>query len=352
MNRPICVLVLGVGGNLGQGILKALRLSPIPYRTIAACISPLASGLFTADRGYVSPSFNDPQFLSWLQQICLHEKIDVILTGVEPVLFVLAEHAEEIKKSCGTFCLVSPPSILNLAQDKLKTCLWLEKQGFHFPQYKLASPLLSLDQLWSDASFPLIAKPRYGRSGSGIIKIEDKNSLTYALNQKDYLLQEYIGSADEEFTVGTFSDQKGKVCGVIVMKRELLNGTTYRAVLGDFPEVEQEARKIVDALKPLGPCNLQFRIRADGKPICFEINMRFSGTTPFRARFGFNEVDAAIRHFVLGESEIVLPKVTKGVALRYWNEIYVDPQAVSELTSHQKLDEPRQFKTIVEDYGI
>jgi hypothetical protein len=46
------VLVLGVGGNVSQGILKALALCTLPVRVIGACISPLSLGLYTADRAY------------------------------------------------------------------------------------------------------------------------------------------------------------------------------------------------------------------------------------------------------------------------------------------------------------
>jgi len=135
------------------------------------------------------------------------------------------------------------------------------------------------------------------------------------------------------------------------MKRELLEGTTYRAIVGEFPEVKQAAESIITQLKPLGPCNLQFRIRQDGVPICFEMNMRFSGTTPIRARFGFNEVTATLEHYILGRDDFILPQVTTGIALRYWNEIYIEPKAYQEMITKNVLTHPEQFETLVENYG-
>lgn len=352
MDKSLCVLILGVGGNIGQGILKALALSDLPHRAIGACVSPLASGLYTTDSSYVSPFYNEPHFLDWLLTVCKKEQVDVILTGVEPVLSFLAEHAAKIKQSTQTVCIVSDIQALTIAQDKLKTSQWLEAHGFQYPKYALSCDLASVEQLYQRCGFPLIAKPRYGRGGSGIIKIEDEKSLRFATHQSDYLLQEYIGTPCDEYTVGTFSNKKGELCGTIVMKRELLSGTTHRAVLGEFPEVKKEAEKIVTALKPFGPCNLQFRVSDEGVPYCFEINMRFSGTTPFRARFGFNEVKASLEHFILDKENIELPIVTQGIGLRYWNEIYIDPIAFQKMHSSKELSDPKSFKIQVEDYGI
>jgi len=42
--QPLQVLVLGVGGNVSQGILKALAASKIPCRVIGACIVLYRSG--------------------------------------------------------------------------------------------------------------------------------------------------------------------------------------------------------------------------------------------------------------------------------------------------------------------
>ena len=48
----INVLVLGVGGNVSQGILKALRASDLDLRIVGACIGTLSTGLYMCDEGY------------------------------------------------------------------------------------------------------------------------------------------------------------------------------------------------------------------------------------------------------------------------------------------------------------
>jgi carbamoyl-phosphate synthase large subunit len=131
------------------------------------------------------------------------------------------------------------------------------------------------------------------------------------------------------------------------MRRTLLHGTTSVAEIGEFNEVRNEARKIAQALNPLGPSNIQLRV-SNERPVCFEINIRFSGTTPIRAQFGFNDVEASIRHFLLGETDYVLPEITEGVALRYWNEAYIDLDAYGQLKKTGFLKNPNSYPIIIE----
>ena len=115
------------------------------------------------------------------------------------------------------------------------------------------------------------------------------------------------------------------------------------------PEDHLEVRRIADKLKPRGPCNVQLRMSSKG-PVCFEINVRFSGTTPMRTYYGFNEVEAALRHFVLNEPLADFPIIREGVVVRYWNELYLAPEAVHNLEREGQLHEPMQFGPFFENF--
>ncbi len=351
LSNPVNILVLGVGGNVSQGILKSLGRSNLTCRIIGACVSPLALGLYVADKSYVSPMANDDHFIDWLIDTCKREGVQAILSGVEPVLNVIAKYEKFIYSQTGAVCIVSSSEQLAIASNKFTTCQWLENNGFNFPKYAMAGDEMAIKKLSEEVSYPLIAKPCIGRGARGIINIYNLVDLTYASGLSNYVIQEYIGDPESEYTVGCFCDKIGQVRGTIAMRRDLLEGTTYRAEVVDIPELKFEAERIVSALRPVGPCNLQFRISSLGKPVCFEINLRFSGTTPLRAYFGFNDVEAAIRHYVLGEYIENLPLITEGVALRYWNEMYVEPKAVQTLRESNVLEEPRKYKPVVEDFG-
>ena len=349
--NSLTVLVLGVGGNVSQGILKALALSKLSCRVIAACISPTGLGLYTADSAYVSPRADDPIFFQWLMNTCRAEGVQAVLSGVEPVLMVLAKRRQELQEKTGAVCIVSNPAQLSIGNNKLETCQWLAKHGFNFPQHAASEDKKALTLIASKCGYPLIAKSRFGKGSQGIIKVRNESELKRVRLLEGYLIQEYLGNSDSEYTAGCYCDKDGRVRGVIVMRRELMHGTTTWAEVGEFPEIRAEVVRIVQALRPSGPCNVQLRMTRKG-PVCFEINVRFSGTTPVRARLGFNEVESALRHFVLGEPATDFPVIRAGTVVRYWNELYVSPKAVAALRETGRLNEHRHSSFLVEDWGV
>ncbi len=348
--RPLNVLVLAVGGNVSQGILKSLARSRRAWRVIGADISPHQVGLFAVDRSFVSPWANSPEFLPWLLEVCRCESVDAILSGAEAVLTVLAHHRDAIERDTGAVCLVSDVETMEIGDDKLKTCQWLEARGLPHPAFARADAPEDARRLVEGAGFPLVAKPRRGGGSRGLFLVENEDDLAYACRKADYLLQAHVGTEEGEYTVGCFMGRDGTLAPSCCMRRELLAGTTYRAFIGAHDEVRRVAEAIVSALRPRGPCNVQLRMTDDG-PVCFEINPRFSGSAPIRAHFGYNEAEAALEHFVRG-LPVQLPLVTDGIGLRYWNELYPDPVAVEALEARGALLEASEHDHAIEDWGL
>jgi carbamoyl-phosphate synthase large subunit len=347
VNERPTVLVLGAGSNVSQGILKALALASLRCRVVAACVTPDAAGLYLADRAYVSPYADDPGFSAWVIDVCRREGVRAVLSGVEPVLAALAEAAEEIRASAGAVCIVSPPEVLRVGQDKLVSCRWLAERGFPHPRFAHAAERDALEALVAQCGYPLIAKPRHGRSAEGLEVIADASALERIADRDDLVVQELLGDAAGEYTVGCFCDADGVLRGSIAMHRQLSAGTTVRAEVGTFDEAREVSERVVGALRPVGPCNVQLRL-SGRRAVPFELNVRFSGTTPMCARLGFNDVEAAVRHFALGEPAVDLAAARDGVVLRYWNEVYVPREAVESLSRGEALD---GHPGSVEDWG-
>lgn len=335
----VTVLVLGVGGNVSQGIVKALRSGPTPVRIVAACISPLSTGLYAGDVALISPPADEQDFLEWVADVCLSEGVEGIFSGVEPVLLALAPHAASLRKRTGAVVVTSPSGVLAIGQDKLLTARWLEERGLPHGRAADAVDRTAVDRLVADSGFPLVVKPRRGKGAQGVGVVEDELALAAALGE-GLIVQQHLGSEVDEYTAGGFCDANGRLRGTIVMRRTLVSGTTATARVGMFPEVREVAERVVRALAPIGPCNVQLRVHK-GIPTPFELNVRFSGTTPMRACLGFGEVDLALRHLVLGDAAEDLPVVTGGVALRYWDELYVEPEAIEAIARDGRLEDPR-----------
>jgi len=331
----IKILLTGAGALLGQGIIKSLRMSSLDCEIIGADPHPLAAGLYRSDKACLLPMADSPNFLGELLRIARSECVDAVLVGTDVELGILAAHRAEIEAEVGAKVLVSSPEVIAIANDKWKTYLFLKEHGFPYPESCLAS---DLEDFLSRVPFPLVVKPRVGARSVGKTLVANRKQLEWALETlENPIIQECLLPESEEYTVGTLVFD-GKCLAVVPMKRELRDGNTFRAYVDDYPAIVEAIQPIATALNPYGPANFQLRYTKNGATV-FEINGRFSGTTPFRAVMGFNEVEAALRHILFGQT-IPPPRCRKGIVLRYLNEMVISFEAYQTLAQDGKLQNP------------
>lgn len=322
----IKILVLGAGGNVSQGIIKALKNSDFGEAKLnitGACISPESLGLFMCDRAAVSPYANEESFIPWLIEICNRESIRIVLTGVEENIMAISSAKERFERETNAIFIATDLDKLRIGQDKYLTCEWLSENGLHFPKYCLLENREAVEQLVKNCGFPLIAKPRVGKGSNGVQKVCDRVELEKLIGLKDYVLQECIGDETKEYTVGCYVDKAGILRETIVMHRKLEHGSTAMAEVVWDAEVREEAERICEKFKPRGPLNIQMRKNDAGEAVCFELNVRFSGTTPMRTHFGFKDVEAMVKEYLLEQPIDDCFQVREGIACRYTNEFYV-----------------------------
>jgi carbamoyl-phosphate synthase large subunit len=319
------VLVTGAGAVLGQGIIKSIRSANIPCAIVAADPNPLSVGLYWSDQAFLVPMANDPGFPAAIEHLLGEVRPDVVFVGTDVELGVFASRRAEWEARFGTRILVSSPEIIEIADDKYATARFLAEHGLDFPISVLPEDKESLDDLIDSVGFPLIVKPRRGARAVGVSLVRNRSELEQALaGRTDLVVQELAGPDDQEYTAGVlfFDDE---VQASIVLRRDLRDGNTHRAFVGDYPDCEEYVHAVARALKPFGPANFQFRKGRDGRCRLFEINARFSGTTPMRALAGFNEVELCLQHLLHGQA-IRQPAIQPGVILRFLEEQFV-PQS-------------------------
>jgi carbamoyl-phosphate synthase large subunit len=318
------ILVTGAGALLGQGIIRSLRSSSLAAQIVAVDPSPLAAGLYWADAAHLVPLASSRNYLPALRAVLDRERPDAVLIGTDAELTVLAACRDELEAEYQTHVVVSNPRVVAIADDKWLTNLFLKAHGFDYPRSCLPG---GEESLIEEVGFPLVVKPRRGARSIGLNLVHDRAALKTTLAAvPNAIVQECVGTADVEFTAGTLSF--AKECISIVMRRELRDGNTYRAFAEEYAELNQTVRAMANALQPIGPANFQFRLEG-GHVKVFEINARFSGTTPLRDHAGFNEVEMTLRHVLLGEA-LSQPIIRPVVILRHWSETVVDPAELVE----------------------
>ena len=323
----INTLITGVGGPLGQGIVKASRKSKVPCRLIGTDRAKLSVGLDWVDESEILPDCSDSEkYITALITVCQKFNVQLILPGSEGEIRVISTNIEHIERNTCAKLVAAPLPILEICFDKLRTCYFLEEQGLNYPAYAPLKDDERTNQLLAQQGYPLLAKPCRGSGSQGIFIIRSNTDLQYiqSLN-KEYVLQELLQPDDQEYTVGIYTTTAGEQISGICMRRELAAGNTYRAWVVPEKTVLKQATDVVKKLGILGPCNVQLRLTERGA-IPFEINPRFSGTTGMRAQFGYNEVEMVIRDVVLNEA-VPQPTVQTGTALRFWEEHYLTSDA-------------------------
>lgn len=327
------ILVLGMGSNVSQGIVKALRnINDLSIRIIGACISKSSVGLYMCDDAIISPLAKNDIFIPWYIKTCRDNNIAMTFTGVEEVIDILVKNRNYIEKNSDTKFLFPKKEAWEIGLDKYRTCQWLKEHGIPYPDFALASDDLAVHRLIKRVGFPLIAKPRRGKSSLGILKAESINELNSILGNTNYVIQEYIGNMDNEYTVGCYYEKNGKLLSKMILHRYLKNGSTSMAEIISDEKIDRIIAHISKNLLMTGPMNFQLRYRTDGTPVCFEWNVRYSGTTAIRNHFGFRDVEAAIREYLLNDDiGQCFTNAVRGIALRMEDEIYIENKNFKEL---------------------
>jgi carbamoyl-phosphate synthase large subunit len=323
--KPIAVLVTGVGDTVGQALVKAARRSAIPCRVLGTDRDELSVGLNWVEKGFVLPHCSQAEaYLDQLREICVAEGVQLILPGSEKELELLARNAAALQAEAGAIVVGSPPEVLQVALNKWETCRFLERAGLRFPRFARLDADDDLQRLIREVGFPLIAKPFHGTGARGLVRLNSwKEIEALRVEATEMVVQEYLQPDDEEYSVGVYTLKDGRQVGAMsYQRRHMVAGDTYKARIGSHAAVEAEAKAVVAALRPAGPCNVQLRVTERG-PVTFEINPRYSGGVSLRAYFGYNEVEMAVRDLVLNQP-VPEPRVKSGVALRFWEELYLE----------------------------
>lgn len=322
------ILVTGAGALLGQGILRCLDQSEIQYHIVAADPDVRSTGHALAHTSYVIPFASDPKYFERVEQIIAEEKIDIILVGTDTELPLFAERKVQLEEKFGVKVVVSSTEVIEITNDKWLTAEFLRKNNFPFPLSALTTDAAQIENLKMKGNFPFIAKPVDGARSKGIEIVNNESDLERICSYNNNLVvQELLGDEHGEYTTGCLV-VGGKCVAITSLVRDLRDGNTWRAYRYGEENFDDTIALIAEALQVEGPANFQYRIR-EGKPVVFEINGRFSGTTPLRMMFGFNEVEALVEYY-LNNKEIAQPSLKNGTVLRTFSDIFIENEVLAQ----------------------
>lgn len=316
LTTRIKVLVTGVGAASAQSAIKGLRLQKkIPIKILGADSNLENAGRFLVDEFYQLPEVGETNFFPKLLSLVKAKRPLLLVPIVDAEFLKLSQEKEKLEKF-GCKMALSSPQTIKICQDKWQTHVFFRQNN-----YKSAPTFLPAD-LPRKIKFPLIIKPRDGRSTHDTYKLETKKDLEFYLKKvNNPIIQEWIKG--QEYTADTISDFKGNFLGCCVRKRiETRLGISYKGETVRNKTVANLLKKLCNQLRIIGPANIQFFKR--GKDLILsEVNPRFSGGLPLSIAAGFNS-PLVLLELALGQkiksSEL---SARSGVKMfRYWSEVF------------------------------
>jgi len=244
-------------------------------RIIAADLSNLAPALYVADKHYLVPRIDDPNYLDAILDICRKEKINAVTTLIDPEIELLAKNRARFEE-IGVEVLAPYAETAELCFDKFKMYRYLTAHGIAAPDtwgdYSSAMAAIESGSL----AFPVFVKPRTGSGSVGARKVQDAETLKTLCEADPTLIIQRLmdGDLDADVYIDTISHKAVSAFS----KRKLETKIDGASKTISFKDEKLFAfiREITELLKFNGPVDMDFFYQ-DGTYYLSEVNPRFGG---------------------------------------------------------------------------
>ncbi len=310
------VLVTGIGGNVGQGILRNIAALPFNIRKVGVNVKAFSAGNHLVDCFYKVPFYDATDYIECLQKIVQTENVDLIIPSTDYESNTLAKYREQFSCPIAT----SPYETSCIYLDKYKSYL-------HHKTHQLPFAKSDLPSTYQNQFEQYIVKGREGRGSRDLFfnppKVKDFTD--------EFMVQELLEGP--EITTAFYVTKSGKLHGFINFERQLVNGTTQECRVDRQYDQQLQSilKQLVSCTSFSGSANMQSIVCQDGSIVPFEINCRISGTNSIRANFGFEDVKYTLEEYLYNRPPS-LPHITQGTAVRILMDvIYPNVDASTDL---------------------
>jgi len=288
----IRVLVTALGGDLGQALVKSLRVGETDFEISGCDMDDSGLGRAFVSRFHSVPSASDAaHYVNAIEDLCRRAKNDVIVPASEAEIRVLAKVGQRLPSGPAVVC--QPWSWLQVYGDKLDCMRALEG---HLPLAAFAdsSDPETVAKLVEKVGFPLVVKPRHSSGSRGVRVVKTAEQLRTSIAQlPGSVVQEFIADHDGEFSVGIFACDH--FTEVLAFRRELgPGGASWFAETSEDKAVLDYALDFAKASGLSGSANIQMRKNGSSVRL-LEVNPRFSSLVAARAICGFRDAEWSIQ---------------------------------------------------------
>ncbi|MDQ3292531.1 MAG: ATP-grasp domain-containing protein [Bacteroidota bacterium] len=281
-------------------------------------MNPKLSAACNVSDGYFKmKSVGDPSYINDLLELCLAQKIKLVVPTIDTELQVLANHKDSFAER-GIHLVVSSADFISKCRDKRKTNQFFEQCGITIPA--------AIDK--QNPTFPLFIKPYDGSLSADIFIVRRPEELThYHMTNEKLLFMEYIDKAEhDEYTVDMYYGKDNQVKCIVPRRRiEIRGGEISKGITSKNIIVPYLKEKIGHIAGAIGCLTVQVFLNKNTHQIYgIEINPRFGGGYPLSYQAGANYPNWLVKEYLLSEEIPYTDNWSNNLLmLRYDDEVLV-----------------------------
>jgi carbamoyl-phosphate synthase large subunit len=306
------VLVPGAAAPAGINTIKSLKMSNFAGKIVATDSTSLSAGFFMADVNEILPEADAQYYVKRLFEIVEKHHVQVLMPSSGYDIYPYSDNREALAK-IGATAVVSDRDTLEICRDKLLT--YKKMSGKYNLPFTTADP----DKV---KSFPVIAKPRFGKGSRNIIKVNNEADLRYiASNFGNTIFQEFLPGV--EYTIDVLSDMNKKpIIAVPRIRLQTKAGISTKGRIIRDADLETTCMNMAREIGIRGPSCIQMKESSEEQLKLIEINSRLGGGTIFSTLAGAN-IPSMILEMLSG-TYIDPPRVSEITVVRYYEEIVIE----------------------------
>ena len=283
------ILFTGVGRRIE--LLQAFRSAALvlnkELKIYGADMAGTAPALAYCDYTRKVVAMKDPAYIQNLIDICVADKIDLLIPTIDTDLLILSENKERFD-TVGTKVMISASDKIRICRDKNNTSQFFVDCGLH-------APMPVNDWQEYKEGYPAFIKPKDGSSSINAYKVDNAEELeVYAGQVEDYIIQPFVDG--REYTIDIFCDWNGEPISIVPRERlQVRAGEVLKTEICMDKTMIEEAKTLCKAFKPCGPMTVQLIRDKDGIDWFIEINPRFGGGAPLSMKAGARSAEAILQ---------------------------------------------------------
>ena len=289
---------------------------------VAADASPLGPAIYEADKYYIVPTITSPGYIDVILDICKKEKINGVLSLIDPELSLLAEHKADFE-AVGTKVIGSSYELCEMSLDKYKMYEWLEDHG-----YRCARSWMDKETFYSaveagEVSYPVFVKPVCGSASVSISKVYDRDTVELLFAHEDGLMiQEFLDG--QEIGADVYIDMiSGEVVSIFTKKKlKMRAGETDKAVSFKDEKLFTLIEKIVAEAGYRGQIDIDI-FDVGGEYYISEVNPRFGGGYPHAYESGCDHIKLILNNLQGIVNEKNIGAYEEGIYMMKYNEVKI-----------------------------